>query len=107
MYRTKYLKGVAVLVLGLAGSVFAQSGAQTPGTTGSTAATNAAADMTCCPQMPTGTIAGNSAASAPSVSTREEGGAKVKEEKARAKEDFNKNPYWEPRDWTYIYNQGP
>lgn len=22
-------------------------------------------------------------------------------------DDPGKNPYWEPKDWTYIYNQGP
>jgi uncharacterized membrane protein len=22
-------------------------------------------------------------------------------------DDPRKSPYWEPRDWTYIYNQGP
>jgi hypothetical protein len=33
-------------------------------------------------------------------------------EKAKAKnknagDENDKNPYWEPRDWTYIENQGP
>ena len=22
-------------------------------------------------------------------------------------DDSRKSPYWEPKDWTYIYNQGP
>jgi hypothetical protein len=22
-------------------------------------------------------------------------------------DDQNKSPYWDPKDWTYIYNQGP
>ena len=33
--------------------------------------------------------------------------ANKKKTKRPSQESDNKSPYWEPRDWTYIYNQGP
>jgi cytoskeletal protein RodZ len=43
---------------------------------------------------------------APSTLTTEKPQAQ-KNQKKRPGDENDKNPYWEPRDWNYINNQGP
>jgi hypothetical protein len=54
-------------------------------------------------------VVADPAAANPAIPVRPmENGNEAKAKKSKPQRaDSEKSPYWEPRDWTYIYNQGP
>jgi hypothetical protein len=104
MNRNKCLTGVAVLVFGLGGSIFAQPGTQASSMMHKMAAPNMTASMACCRHAD---VAAAKSTGAGASCTKEERGAEATAKKTSGGQvDYNKSPYWEPKDWTYIYNQG-
>jgi hypothetical protein len=75
----------------------------------STNTTNTAAELGSPNGTYTATVEADPAAATPmAVSALPPGKKHAKAESAPTDPyDPNKSPYWDPKDWTYIYNQGP